>query len=251
MNSIEFFEKNKWLKINNFIDENIANIFYYHVLLEEQRLKYLIDTLGPDIVREKYTEHYGTVWDTQVPNNFSKYGEPIFDTLLGISIKNIEKLIGKKLIPTYSYHRLYINGAELKKHKDRPSCEISGTLCLGYDITNLENKNWNWPMWVKDKDGSEHEIFMKPGDMILYRGCEVEHWREKFTGINHAQVFLHYNDTDGQYNIKYDGRPLLGFPGSFKNKTKEEQERLFEKKNNQQESKNISNKDITYNCIVD
>ena len=34
------------------------------------------------------------------------------------------------------------------------------------------------------------------GDMIVYRGCEIEHWREKFEGNNHAQVFLHYNNVD-------------------------------------------------------
>jgi len=57
---------------------------------------------------------------------------------------------------------------------------------------------------------------MKPGDMLIYRGDEVEHWREPLMGNNHAQAFLHYNEKEGKYNIPYDGRPLLGMPGSFR-----------------------------------
>ena len=59
---------------------------------------------------------------------------------------------------------------------------------------------------------------MKPGDMLIYRGDVVEHWREPLWGNNHAQVFLHYNEKEGQYNIPYDGRPLLGMPSTFRNK---------------------------------
>jgi len=33
--------------------------------------------------------------------------------------------------------------------------------------------------------------------------------------MNHSQVFLHYNDALGPYNIKYDGRPILGIPKNF------------------------------------
>jgi hypothetical protein len=218
MNSIDFFKKNSWIKVENVIDKNMANFLYYYVLLQEERLKYLINKLGENVVNtQEFKDHYGTFWENQVPNTFSKYGDPTFDTLLSITLKTIEELTGKKLIPTYSFHRLYKKGDELKIHKDRPSCEISGTLCLGYNISNLENKNWNWPMWVKDENNNEQEIFLEPGDMIIYKGCDMEHWRVPFTGINHAQVFFHYNEKNGKYNIEFDGRPLLGLPGSFKN----------------------------------
>ena len=57
---------------------------------------------------------------------------------------------------------------------------------------------------------------MKPGDMIIYRGCELEHWREPYWGKNHAQVFLHYNEKGGQYDIPNDGRPILGMPPTMR-----------------------------------
>ena len=54
--------------------------------------------------------------------------------------------------------------------------------------------------------------------MLVYKGCEVEHWREAFSGVNCAQVFLHYNDASdpkAEQN-KFDGRPFLGLPAGFK-----------------------------------
>jgi hypothetical protein len=194
----------------------MCNLLYHHTQLETARLNYY-DENGIDYKKElegEFTDH-------QAPGDFSKYGDPIFDTLLSLSLEQVQTLTGKELIPTYSYHRLYTTGTELKRHSDRPSCEISTTLCLGYDISNVDtNKypDWDWPMFIKEKDGNEIPIHMKPGDMIIYRGCELKHWREPFWGKNHAQVFLHYNEKGGQYDIPNDGRPILGMPPSLRDK---------------------------------
>jgi len=212
----KFFEEHRWVKIDRFIDQNMANLLYHHVQLETARLNYY-DENGI-----QYNEDIdGTFTDTQAPGDFSKYGDPIFDTLLSLSLEQMQTLTGKELIPTYSYHRLYTTGTELKRHQDRPSCEISTTLCLGYDVSNVDaNKypDWDWPMFIKEKNGKEIPVHMKPGDMIIYRGCELEHWREPYWGKNHAQVFLHYNEKGGQYDIPFDGRPILGMPASFRDK---------------------------------
>lgn len=213
----EFFKKNKWVKINNFIDINMANLLYYHVILEKKRLDYIYKVTDNDYDKEIY----GTLEDPQAVGDFSKYGEPIFDTLLDMSVNQMQEFTGKKLIPTYTYHRLYTTNTILERHKDRESCEISTTLFLGHDISNLDNKNYTWPMYVKDEDGTEHKVDMNVGDMLVYSGCDLEHWREPFEGVNHAQVFMHYNEEDGQYNIKYDGRPVLGLEGKWKNHKKD------------------------------
>ena len=214
----KFFEEHHWVKIDKFIDRNMANLLYHHVQLNAARLNYLDESLG----RGKYDEEFfGTFTDKQAPGDFSKYGDPIMDALLSISIEQMCTLTGKELLPTYSYHRLYTTGTELKRHKDRPSCEISTTLCLGYDASNVDASkypDWDWPMFVKEDNGKEIPVHMKPGDMIIYRGCNVEHWREPYWGKNHAQVFMHYNDKNGPYAIANDGRPVLGLPSSFRSK---------------------------------
>ena len=216
----KFFEENGWVKIENYIDKNMANLFYHHIQLEAQRLSWFEENsieVSEDI--------HGTFNDRQAPGDFSKYGDPLFDTLLSLGTEKICELTGKDLVPTYSYHRLYTMGTELERHKDRPSCEISTTLCVGYDNSNVDASkypDWDWPMYVGPKDGEKGTdgmpIHMKPGDMLIYRGDAVEHWRDPLWGNNHAQVFLHYNEKDGQYDIPYDGRPLLGMPFMFRSK---------------------------------
>jgi hypothetical protein len=126
------------------------------------------------------------------------YGDPVMESLM-LNKKNIlESATGKKLLPTYSYWRMYTKYADLKKHSDRPSCEISATVNIGGDI--------DWPIFMDGK-----KLHTKEGDACIYLGCEIEHWREEFLGDWCAQVFLHYVDADGPNKKNHlDGRLYWG-----------------------------------------
>ena len=127
------------------------------------------------------------------------YGNPITDALLLKTTPLIEKNIEEELLPTYSYSRIYTKFADLKKHKDRPSCEISVTVQIGSCGTP-------WSIFM---DGNE--VKLNNGDAVVYLGCELDHWREEFTGDWHAQTFLHYVDQDGPFaDYKNDKNPLIG-----------------------------------------
>tara|TARA_R100001086_G_scaffold6826_1_gene4123 strand:+ start:126 stop:635 length:510 start_codon:yes stop_codon:yes gene_type:complete len=165
------------------------------------------------------------VWnDQQVPETYSHYGDILMETLLEKVKPVMEEKTGLQLLPTYAYARIYKKDDVLHRHKDRMSCEISTTMNLGGD---------SWPIYLEPdetkgghaEDGvykSENtqgvKVDLEPGDMLVYSGCILEHWREKFEGDNCAQVFLHYNNiaTQGETN-KYDSRPHLGLPSNFKN----------------------------------
>ena len=127
------------------------------------------------------------------------------ETLLQKVKPIMEKEAGVKLIETYSYARIYKKGDELKRHKDRPSCEISTTMNLGGNP---------WPIYLEP----DIKLTLESGDMLMYRGCELEHWRKPFEGEDCGQVFLHYNDANGENakQNKFDGRPILGLPSYFK-----------------------------------
>lgn len=146
--------------------------------------------------------------DAQAPFAYSFYSDPLIETILEGSCEALSEISGFKLLPTYSYTRLYGTGDELVKHRDRPSCEISATLALG--IPNGEDVN---PIYfTRNEDGSNPvEIILKPGDLCLYRGCELYHWRPPITQKWYLQAFLHYVNAEGPYkdNI-YDKRPYLG-----------------------------------------
>ena len=78
-----------------------------------------------------------------------------------------------------------------------------------YDNVINEYKNIHKPNAPKGI-----KYLLKPGDMIIYSGCELEHWREPFKGNLCGQVFLHYNHANGPFaktNL-FDKRPLLGIP---------------------------------------
>lgn len=148
--------------------------------------------------------------DIQAPNSFYFYGDPLMDTILGNSLPMISKISGKKLLPTYTYTRLYGKGDQLSFHKDRPSCEISATLSLG--IPNGDEIN---PIYFcrNDDKSDAVKIILEPGDLCLYRGCDLWHWREPFNQKWYLQSFLHYVDEEGPFaRFIYDRRTYLGAP---------------------------------------
>jgi len=214
------FKKNKYIVLKNAISSELASFVFNYFLIKRQVVKTLFE--------KKYLSPYETDWgvwtDKQIPNTYSHYADIAMETLLLKVQPIMEKKTNLKLIPTYSYARIYKKGDILKRHKDRPSCEISTTLNLGGD---------EWPIFL-DTTGSSNvideykqihkpnapkgiKINLKPGDMLIYSGCEFEHWREPFEGEDCAQVFLHYNirNKDNEKNI-FDNRPHIGLPSFFK-----------------------------------
>ena len=144
--------------------------------------------------------------DYQVPGTPFAYGDFAAEGLLNSVQATIENHVGLALFPTYSYLRLYKYGDCLKRHMDRHACEISASLCLGY------TPDQPWPIWV-EHSGDTVPITLLPGDMLIYRGIDVPHWREMYTGERLAQVFLHYVDQNGPHREwKFDKRPGLRKP---------------------------------------
>ena len=111
---------------------------------------------------------------------------------LGIKLlSEVSRYTGEDVCYTYSYYRFYQKGDVLKKHTDRKSCDISATVYLGSDTSNLDYP-YSWPFFVKHEK-EDLEIHLNPGDIVLYRGCDLPHWRNECECLIHGQVFLHYN----------------------------------------------------------
>ena len=202
------FKKNKYSVLKNAISPEIANFVYRYFLNKRNTAKFLFDQryISP------FTEYWGVWNDEQAPNTYSHYSDVAMETLLQHVKPAMEKHTGLKLSETYSYARFYKTGDVLARHKDRYSCEVSTTLNLGGDP---------WPLYL-DPTGKKGQagikIDLKPGDMLLYSGCDLEHWREEFRGKDCAQVFLHYNKK-GSKRAKenyLDKRPVLGAPSWYK-----------------------------------
>ena len=143
--------------------------------------------------------------DPQVPEAWAAHGDVFTDGLLVDFLPIAEEVSNLELFPTYSYFRVYERGHVLAKHIDRPACEISISLCLGYRAERP------WPILIEGPAGIS-SIELAPGDGLFYRGIECPHWREPLEGEQAAQVFLHYVDKNGPHSEwKYDKRPGLAF----------------------------------------
>jgi hypothetical protein len=192
----------KYKIIKKAITKDLAEFCFNYFNLKKQ----VVDRLFLNRSFPKDTTLFGTYEDQQVPNTYSHYSDIVMETLLLKCQREIEKKIKIKIQPSYSYARIYKKGDVLKRHKDRFSCELSVTLNLGGSP---------WPIYLKDK--KTIKVDLKPGDMLFYHGCELEHWRNALKGNNCTQVFLHYNrlTKDNKNNI-YDGRPMPGLPAEYR-----------------------------------
>lgn len=196
------------------IQEQFKNDGYAHLknALDKQSCEVLTNELKALVETKK------TVKDEQCPLSEAVHGAEIFDNLLEAMLPYFEQQSGLKLYPTYSYARLYNQqGEELKNHRDRPACEISATLTLGFEGDV-------WPIYMgddEDKTVNVSKIDMEVGDAVIYRGCDKYHWRESYVeGKWQAQVFLHYVDQNGPHaEWKYDKRKSLGLSKTIQNES--------------------------------
>lgn len=184
--NVEYFSEHGYCLIKNVLSTEIIDLITQYSLFDEMQ-DFSADGM-------------------QVPNAHSKYADPLMETVLLKLHPLMEEYTGMQLFPTYSFYRVYRHGDELGIHKDRPSCEISATMCVNYSYNDNE---YSWPILM---NGFRAEL--KPGDMLIYRGCELEHWREKFNNdVNdwHVQSFFHYVNANGPFkDYKFDNRNSIG-----------------------------------------
>ena len=214
------FKKNKYTVIRQAISKDLAAFVANYFLMQKQ----VYDTCRERKYISPFETIIGTYDDKQIPNTYSQYSNIAMETLMLKCQPKMEEVTGLKLYPAYTYARIYKKGDELKRHKDRFSCEISTTMNLGGDdwpIYLSPDENVGAPDGKNIKAASKAKgikVDLKPGDMLVYSGCELEHWREKFKGKECIQVFLHYNNkkTRGAKDNMFDKRPHLGLPSWFK-----------------------------------
>ena len=211
------FKEKKYMVIRNAISYELANFAFNYLLLKREAVKWM----HKNNYISEFTPGFGKWNDKQVPNTYSCYGDMFMETLMMKVLPIMQQRTDMNLIPCYTYTRIYKKGDILRRHSDRPSCEISTTLHLGgdpwpifLDPTGQKTVIDEYTQIHKPNSPKGISIDLEVGDMLVYSGCELEHWREPFEGDNCAQVFLHYNNVDGPFGTqnKFDKRPLLGIP---------------------------------------
>lgn len=190
------FDKNGFLVIKNLIDP-----------------KELYCPVPEKMGQYNYHAHKNSVEyyeiEEQVKICTSRYNYPVHKYAQSYIRKKIESQIGKELYNTYYFDRFYYYGSELKKHLDRHSCEISATVHISTNIIKP------WVIKLKSYDSSIYAVSLNPGDAVIYKGCEIVHWRDpmpsKYNKMErffnkmirkkddsyYHQAFFHYVLSDG------------------------------------------------------
>lgn len=180
---VESFKQQKYVVVRQYLADDKLSLLYRYA-------------------RKRATTDLGG-HDSQVPGAYSAYGDFFMDGLLLDVLPLAEQLARGKLFPTYSYLRIYQRGDVLARHTDRPSCEISSSICLGHEAKRP------WPVWIEGPEGIS-SVELEPGDALFYRGIECAHWREPLAEDLVVQVFLHYVDQYGpNASWKFDKRTSL------------------------------------------
>lgn len=189
MNSAKIFETHGCVLVRNFMDEMTTSVVSQYF---ENRIR-----------RGEWVENFEG--ETLVSKYFY-YADPLIEVILQQSKQVVGEIVDKDILPTYSYSRIYQPGDELKPHTDRPSCEISVTV-------NVASNGEDSPIYMRYKDNSPEKYILNPGDAVVYKGCDVVHWREPLRhGQLNVQFMLHYVDKSGPNAVfEKDNRPAYGF----------------------------------------
>lgn len=204
----EFFKQNKYIIVTDALSKDLASFIYNYFQNKRKVAEHLFKT---DFLSSE-DQSWGYWNDPQIPNTYSHYADLAMETISVRIVPIMKQVTGIDLLPSYTYARIYKYGDVLHRHKDRPSCEISCTINLGGD---------SWPIYL-DATGDESKegikVDLTPGDMLVYKGCEVDHWREPFGGYEIGQVFCHYVDSEGPYAKEHhlDNKAMIGLPAVYR-----------------------------------
>ena len=88
---------------------------------------------------------------------------------------------------TYGVRR-YTNGSWLTSHVDRFNTHVISA------IINVDQEvEEDWPLYIQDNRGGEHEVILRPGEMIWYESARLVHGRQRpLRGRYYDNLFIHY-----------------------------------------------------------
>lgn len=175
----------------------------------------------------EFANREGLTGDNQTKESQSVYNYLPFLEILCQKCPEVSIAIGETVLPTYTYARVYKNGATLEGHTDRDACEISLTVNLDGDQ--------EWPIWIETPDGKEVRVSLNPGDAMIYLGCTARHWREEYKGDWYTQCFLHYVRSRGDkvhavFDSNQTERPKVGIKQYLNHKEVIKEERIEEER---------------------
>lgn len=164
-------EEKGYIIYKNFIRKDLAEYIATHVLEEKEK--------GHMYENDGWVNHASFCYNSKVVRTLHLH-----------ETERLSSVCQKTLSPTYCFTRIYYKDGELKPHTDRYECEYSITLHL--------QGNKPWEIYMENYTTKEHTaVLLEPGDAVIYKGCDILHYRKPYDGDWYVQCFLHYVDNNG------------------------------------------------------
>jgi hypothetical protein len=188
------YQKNGFALVRELIPEDVARAF----------MKGLKDEFGESAIQLSTPREYPAVLRRAAFEFDGDAYKPMKYFLWALT-PTVSQLVGKDLLPTYGYFRVYRGGDICRVHSDRPESEHSVSLTLDYS----DGEVWDLQIGheridslhpLADDFGSQEytSLGMKIGDAALYQGHHYAHGRMTPNPNRwSAHLFLNFVDRDG------------------------------------------------------
>jgi hypothetical protein len=104
----------------------------------------------------------------------------------------ISRMVGETVKPSYVYSATYLEDAILKPHTDRPQCEFTMSFQVNFEPSQPNGVS-SWALCLDDLRENRVETFLANGDGLIYKGCELVHYREHLAkGHRSTSIFFHF-----------------------------------------------------------
>jgi hypothetical protein len=178
------------------VDEQIERAHARFTELRYCELPALLHPAHTEALRRYYLKLIKSGWelgDVQVRNRHGQHNEMVARYFHHQFAGIICRIAGEPLKPSYTYVSAYREGSILGAHVDRKQCEFTLSLLIEDEDTSATK---SWPLWFQLPEGKV-AVEQKTGDGVLFRGCELPHWREESSTSHTSTILLfHYVPQD-------------------------------------------------------
>ncbi|CAA9533242.1 MAG: hypothetical protein AVDCRST_MAG23-1217 [uncultured Sphingosinicella sp.] len=204
MKVVGSYQQDGYAHLQGLISPEVAQAF----------LKGLKQDLGPGAIPLSNVASHPNLLKRAAFELYGHHYKPMLFFLWGLT-PIVSEIVGRELLPTYDYFRIYREGDVCRVHSDRYSCEHSLSLTLDYsdgEVWDLEVEKSRTEPSAKIAEDFGPEAFasipMQIGDAVLYQGVGHRHGRVKPNPNEwSAHLFLHWVDRDGPYREHaFDGQ---------------------------------------------
>lgn len=151
-----------------------------------------------EIFDNKY-EAIPSIDNTNSSNIMSLDNFPDMRDKLHLDLLELHKNWSKQELQPYWIYgiRSYNKNCKLYYHRDRiESHHISSIICVDKELNGAED----WPLVIQGHNGENYDVYLEPGQMILYESAKCLHSRpDVFKGEYFNNLFVHYKLIDYVY----------------------------------------------------